>query len=124
MKYKEFNDPNISRNPIKNFNGPYIQAIPEIKIVNIDRNDQYLVMASDGLWDFLESKDVAEFFITKDKEKIDLGSSDITQNLFDKVMTRAAEESNMTLKQIMNLPGGKRRNYYDDTTIIVFDLKH
>jgi len=92
--------------------------------MNIDKDDQYIVIASDGMWDFLQSKDVAEYLIVKDKEKVHLNPSDVSQNLFDMVMAKAADESKMSLKQIMNLPGGKRRNYYDDTTIIVFDLKH
>ena len=122
LKYKEFNDPNISKNPIKNFTGPYIQAVPDIKILNIDKNDQYIVMASDGMWDFLESKDVSEYLKQNDKET--QNPEEITRSLFDMVMNRAAEESNMTFKQIMNLPSGKKRRHYDDTTIIVFDLKH
>ncbi len=122
LKYKEFNDPKISKNPIKNFTGPYIQAVPDIKILNIDKNDQYIVMASDGMWDFLESKDVSEYL--KENDKATQNPDEITRSLFDMVMSRAAEESNLTLKQIMNLPSGKKRSYYDDTTIIVFDLKH
>ena len=122
LKYKEFNDPNISRNPIKNFTGPYIQAVPDIKILNITGNDQYIVMASDGMWDFLESKDVSEYLKQNDKGALNPG--EITQSLFEMVMNQAAEESSLTLKQIMNLPVGKKRHYYDDTTIIVFDLKH
>ena len=122
MKFKEFNDPNISKNPIKNFTGPYIQAVPDIKMLNIDKNDQYIVMASDGMWDFLESKDVSEYL--KQNDKTTLNPEEITRSLFDMVMSKAAEESNLTLKQIMNLPSGKKRSYYDDTTIIVFDLKH
>jgi len=122
LKFKEFNDPNISKNPIKNFTGPYIQAVPDIKMLNIDKNDQYIVMASDGMWDFLESKDVSEYL--KQNDKTTLNPEEITRSLFDMVMSKAAEESNLTLKQIMNLPSGKKRSYYDDTTIIVFDLKH
>ena len=62
LKYKEFNEYNQKnyKRPIKNFNGPYIKSNPDIKIFDITPNDEYIVLGTDGLWDLMGSKDVAE----------------------------------------------------------------
>jgi len=43
---------------IPNFNGPYITHVPEIKVFDLDKNDKYLVLSSDGMWDELKKEDV------------------------------------------------------------------
>jgi pyruvate dehydrogenase phosphatase len=35
------------------FNGPYITHAPDVVIRDIRPNDEYLILASDGLWDEL-----------------------------------------------------------------------
>jgi len=36
---------------IKNFNGPYITHKPDIKTFELQKNDRFLILGSDGLWD-------------------------------------------------------------------------
>ncbi len=43
---------------IENFKGPYISHVPEIKVFELDRNDRYLILSSDGMWDELKNDDV------------------------------------------------------------------
>ncbi len=38
---------------MKIFTGPYITHKPDIKIFELNDNDKYLILASDGLWDEL-----------------------------------------------------------------------
>ena len=121
MKYKQFNEfvqGNYKR-PVSNFHGPYIKAVPEIKVVDITKDDQYIVMGTDGLWDFLSSKDVAE--VIKSSQ---VGLKHIANSLFSEVMNKAAEEAGMSVERLMSMPPGKKRNLHDDVTVIVFDLKH
>ena len=42
------------------FNGPYIKAEPDIKIFAIKNKFERIVLASDGVWDFLNKNVVAE----------------------------------------------------------------
>jgi serine/threonine protein phosphatase PrpC len=74
LKYPEFNNPKGMtsdygykkriliifryRRSIDNFNGPYISHVPEIKIFELDQNDKYLILSSDGMWDELNKDDV------------------------------------------------------------------
>lgn len=54
------------------FNGPYITAKPEIIINELKKEDRYIVMASDGLWDEMKKDKIAQIVSenSKDKSKI------------------------------------------------------
>jgi pyruvate dehydrogenase phosphatase len=122
LKFHEFNTifEKSYKRPVRNFNGPYIKSIPEIKIVEINKDDEYLVMGTDGLWDFLDSKDVTQII----KDNNDGSIKNIANSLFTEVMNRAARDARMTVDRLMSIPPGKKRNLHDDITFIVFDLKH
>ena len=45
---------------LKNFNGPYISSIPEIDIHQLQKNDEYLVLSTDGMWDYLNNSEVSK----------------------------------------------------------------
>lgn len=71
LKKSEFNfhsyPPDLGyRKPIPNFNGPYISHLPEIKVFDLTKDDQYLVLASDGLWDEMKRSKAAELLKDKD----------------------------------------------------------
>jgi serine/threonine protein phosphatase PrpC len=64
LKKAEFNYHNFLpefgyRQPIPKFNGPYITHEPEIQVHDITKEDAYLVLASDGLWDEVSRKEAA-----------------------------------------------------------------
>jgi pyruvate dehydrogenase phosphatase len=65
LKHSEFNfhnhPPELGyRKPIPTYNGPYITHEPEITVIDLQKNDQYLILASDGLWDEISRKKSAE----------------------------------------------------------------
>lgn len=71
LKFAEFNFHNHPselgfRNPIPKYTGPYITAEPTVQVVELTKQDQYLVLASDGLWDEIPRK--ATPGIIKDKD--------------------------------------------------------
>ena len=57
------------RQKIANFNGPYITHQPEIKIVELGKDDRYLILSSDGMWDELKKTDVLDVVKTNVDEK-------------------------------------------------------
>lgn len=121
LKLKEFNQSSGSmfKRPIQDFNGPYISSQPEITVYPIDYNtDKYLVIASDGLGDFVNSKQVVSIISSKLKENKEPKASD----LLDKVLENASSEAGMTVNQLKDVPLGKRRSLHDDTTIILLKL--
>ncbi len=56
------------RMPIPKFNGPYITYEPEIQVIELKKEDKYLILASDGLWDEISRKQAAELIKGKDSE--------------------------------------------------------
>lgn len=60
LKRKDFIDaiPLLHRYK-RSFNPPYISCTPEVNAFEIGKNDSFIVMASDGVWDELENDVVA-----------------------------------------------------------------
>lgn len=126
LKHKEFNNPpenmqeRYAKRAIENFNGPYIDHLPEIKIVDLTEDDEFLVLASDGLWDWLDSDDVAEIVSDNYKDKKKIAAA-----LSNEVLTKAAAKANMKLEQLLNMPENfNKRSIHDDISILVVDLKN
>lgn len=74
LKHKEFNFHQFSeefgyRRPIPIFSGPYITHKPDIKVFELTKDDKWLVLASDGLWDEISRKKAAEIAKQTEKEK-------------------------------------------------------
>ena len=41
------------------FNGPYVKSEPQIKVFELEADSKSIVVASDGVWDFLDKNTVA-----------------------------------------------------------------
>jgi pyruvate dehydrogenase phosphatase len=69
LKQREFNFHQFTqeygfRRPIPTFTGPYITHEPDIQVFDLTKEDRYLVLASDGLWDEMSRKQAAVFATT------------------------------------------------------------
>jgi pyruvate dehydrogenase phosphatase len=79
LKYPEFNNPkNLHTDlgyytPLKNFTGPYITHSPEIRVFELGPNDVGFLLASDGLWDEMNFKQVNNIFFLKVYRLLELG---------------------------------------------------
>lgn len=51
---------------------PYITADPEIIEKNIEPEDEYLVIATDGLWDVMENEDVGHYVLNSRKDFLNI----------------------------------------------------
>lgn len=63
---------------IDNFKGPYISHEPEIQIHNIEKNDKYLVLTTNGVWEQLSKNDV---FIWKKESLLLIGDTNCWEKL-------------------------------------------
>lgn len=52
---------------------PYITCEPEITEKQIDAEDEYLVLATDGLWDVLRNDEVAKLVLKHSKNFVNIG---------------------------------------------------
>jgi len=121
LKYKEFNENTNDSNSmyyrksIKNFNGPYISAEPEIRVFDYSKGD-LLVLATDGLWDEMNTKEIFEV-MNKDL------TSNLANNLLYEALSKAANNIGYSVEQLNEMaPGGRKRRIHDDINIIVAKL--
>ena len=126
LKYAEFNNHVQTKDnskkykkEIAGFDGPYISSEPDIKIFELTKKDKYLLMATDGLWDFLRSREISEIF----KKSINATIEKNCFNVLSTCLEKAATESRMTIEQMVKVPEGRgRRRLHDDITMILLDL--
>jgi pyruvate dehydrogenase phosphatase len=65
LKIRDFNFHNFEaelgyRRPIPQYTGPYISAEPDIQVIELAKEDRYIVLATDGLWDEISRKSSAK----------------------------------------------------------------
>lgn len=51
------------------FRGPYITCEPDIRVYDIKEHDKQLVIASDGLWDYLTKWEILKYVIEAKRDK-------------------------------------------------------
>lgn len=96
---------------------PYITAHPDVSVVSRCSDDKWLVLASDGLWDYVSPAEVAQFS-AKCKS-----SQELADLLTDTVLTKTAERVGVTVADLKALPPGRnRRSLHDDVTVLVLKL--
>jgi pyruvate dehydrogenase phosphatase len=106
------------RNPIPTFNGPYITHTPSVEVIELTKNDKYLVLASDGLWDEIPRKKTPEIVKGKDT---DLQS--VAGSLFEAAMEHVSKDRGLTRHFISQVsPGPQKRSIHDDITVLVLSL--
>lgn len=119
LKHAEFNaPPNSHRSKGRHiplpFTPPYVSHEPDIHHIHLDNSDKFLIIASDGVWDFLSDDEAVHIVSTcSSKEKS-------AEAIVDKVLEKAAKECEMTVAELKALPPGRhRRSRHDDTTVVV-----
>jgi len=124
LKYSEFNIREHGseygfRRPINKFTGPYVNPKPDIKSFEINENDHFMILGTDGLWDEISLAEVCKIV----QEFSDKPES-IPHKLLDKAIGNAAEKAKIPKEILMNIEfPGDRRQIHDDIAIIVLDLR-
>lgn len=129
-------------------NSPYITCIPHVKHHRLGPKDKFLILSSDGLYQYLTNKEAVaevELFMTLQPE------GDPAQHLVEEVLFRAAKKAGtlyiisvkkeketklhkilifclvelagLDFHELLEIPQGDRRRYHDDVSIIVISLE-
>ena len=131
LNLKKIDNDRYIEKELKNYEGPFIESIPDIKIFNLEEKDKYLIIGSDGLWDYLNSKEISklinDFIQDKNKEfeenKIFHNTDKIGFGLLKEVIQKSAKKHNLKVLALLDIPLGKKlRRIHDDITIIICDL--
>ncbi|BBN10952.1 pyruvate dehydrogenase phosphatase [Marchantia polymorpha subsp. ruderalis] len=119
MKYAEFNrEPLFSRFRIPEpFKPPIISVDPSVNVHQLTINDEFLILASDGLWEYLTNEEAVEIVNTSPRK-------DIARVLIKSALQIAARTREVPYNDLVHMPSGQRREYHDDMTVIVFFFKH
>eukprot|EP00924_Labyrinthula_sp_SR-Ha-C_P000864 maker-scaffold_7-snap-gene-6.39-mRNA-1 protein AED:0.01 eAED:0.01 QI:183/1/1/1/1/1/4/328/601 len=126
LKFSEFKIPSRTRiqsvhdNP---FTPPYITATPEIQLLKLTENrDEIVVLASDGLWDYLSSQEVVEH-VHKSLREEKRSPKEASELLVEEVLKAAAKKHGLKVEDLKSLkPGRTRRTKHDDITVLVIDM--
>ncbi|ETW01546.1 hypothetical protein H310_06201 [Aphanomyces invadans] len=96
---------------------PYVLALPETLSHVVTGADKFLILGSDGVWDFLtnqEAVDIVQACVARGE------ADEASRAIVEAVLTKAALVEKLTLGQLLDLaPGRKRRSVHDDTTVVV-----
>ncbi|XP_072959006.1 probable protein phosphatase 2C 26 [Typha angustifolia] len=99
---------------------PYISCTPSLRHHKLSSNDQFLVLSSDGLYQYLSNEEVV-LHVENFMEKFPDG--DPAQSLIEELLFRAAKKAGMDLYELLDIPQGDRRKYHDDVTVMVVSLE-
>ncbi|KAI4345424.1 hypothetical protein L6164_012550 [Bauhinia variegata] len=120
LKKKNLNDALMGILRVQDLKSPpYISTEPSLNVHKISNSDQFVIEASDGLFDFFsndEAVKLVESYILSNP------SGDPAKFLIGKLVARAANSAGFSTEELMNIPAGRRRSYHDDVTVIVIIL--
>uniref|UniRef100_A0A803LU51 PPM-type phosphatase domain-containing protein n=1 Tax=Chenopodium quinoa TaxID=63459 RepID=A0A803LU51_CHEQI len=121
LKQAKFNDSLLEmfRNEFIG-SAPYVSCIPSLCHHKLGRRDQFLVLSSDGLYQYFSNQDVVSF-VENFLEKFPDG--DPAQHLIEELLNRAAKKAGMDFHDLLDIPQGDRRKYHDDVTVMVVSLE-
>lgn len=108
--------------PASLFTPPYIEAVPTLERFKREPGS-ILVLASDGLWDYLGPEDAVEVLLPLVEKKATPDS--LAEALTEKALAVAAEatDGELTVDVLKAMPPGmEKRNIHDDITAVVIVL--
>lgn len=130
---------------------PYVHIQPSLQVHEISNSDQFVVLGSDGLFDFFDNDEVVKLvhsYIVSNP------SGDPAKYLVEQLLVKAADSAGtrpaicsclylsfykcsffpilimqetsynpgFTIEELTRIPAGRRRRYHDDVTVVVIIL--
>ncbi|XP_034683407.1 probable protein phosphatase 2C 60 isoform X2 [Vitis riparia] len=100
------------REPLKR---PILSAEPSISVLELQPHDQFLIFASDGLWEHLKNEEAVDIVQNHPRN----GSA---RRLVKAALQEAAKKREMRYSDLKKIDRGVRRHFHDDITVIVVFL--
>ncbi|GAB2226245.1 hypothetical protein Droror1_Dr00022046 [Drosera rotundifolia] len=100
------------REPFKN---PILSAEPSITVTELLPEDQFLIFASDGLWEHLSNQEAVDIVHSSPRN----GSA---RKLLKAALQEAAKKREMRYSDLKKIERGVRRHFHDDITVIIVFL--
>ncbi|KAH9621490.1 hypothetical protein KSS87_002745 [Heliosperma pusillum] len=100
------------RDPIKR---PILSSEPSISVQELQPHDQFVIFASDGLWEHLTNQEAVDIVLNNPRN----GSA---KKLVKTALQEAAKKREMRYSDLKKIDRGVRRHFHDDITVIVLFL--
>lgn len=117
LKRKEFNQaPLLSKFRLPEpFETPILKAEPTVQVQKLQPSDQFLIFASDGLWEHLSNQEVVDIVQSSPR-------NGVAKKLIKTALCEAAKKREMRYSDLKKIDRGVRRHFHDDITVIVLYL--
>ncbi|XP_072994498.1 probable protein phosphatase 2C 60 [Typha latifolia] len=117
LKKAEFNrEPLYAKFRVREpFGKPILSGEPSISVQPLQPHDQFLIFASDGLWEHLSNQEAVDIVHNSPRS----GSA---RRLVKAAMQEAAKKREMRYSDLKKIDRGVRRHFHDDITVIVVFL--
>lgn len=117
LKKAEFNrEPLASKFRLPEpFEKPIISAEPSILVHKLYPEDQFLIFASDGLWEHLSNEEAVDIVQNYPRHGI-------ARRLVKSALKEAAKKREMRFSDLKKIDRGVRRHFHDDISVIVIYL--
>jgi len=114
--------PEYNREPLhskfrlrETFQKPILSSEPQITEHRIQPNDQFVIFASDGLWEHLSNQEAVDLVQSSPR-------NGIARRLVKAAMQEAAKKREMRYSDLKKIDRGVRRHFHDDITVVVVFL--
>ncbi|GAA0175359.1 protein phosphatase [Lithospermum erythrorhizon] len=97
------------------FKKPILSAEPSISVTQLQPHDQFIILASDGLWEHLSNQDAVDIVQNHPRS----GSA---RRLVKAALQEAAKKREMRYSDLKKIDRGVRRHFHDDITVTVVFL--
>ncbi|XP_009801002.1 putative protein phosphatase 2C 38 [Nicotiana tabacum] len=113
LKKAEFNQsPLLAKFRLPSFSTPILSAEPSIFIHRLTSKDQFLIFASDGLWEHLSNQEAVDIVHSQPR-------NGIARRLIKAALRVAAKKREMRYSDLKKIERGVRRHFHDDITVVV-----
>ncbi|OWM68241.1 probable protein phosphatase 2C 60 [Punica granatum] len=97
------------------FRRPILSSDPSISMHELQPHDQFLIFASDGLWEHLSNQEAVDIVQNHPR-------NGIARRLVKVALQEAAKKREMRYSDLKKIDRGVRRHFHDDITVVVVFL--
>ncbi|XP_015055915.1 probable protein phosphatase 2C 60 [Solanum pennellii] len=117
LKKAEFNrEPLYAKFRLREpFQRPILSADPAILVHPVQPQDQFIIFASDGLWEHLSNQDAVDIVQNHPR-------NGIAKRLVKTALQEAAKKREMRYSDLKKIDRGVRRHFHDDISVVVIFL--
>ncbi|XP_073292793.1 probable protein phosphatase 2C 60 [Primulina huaijiensis] len=94
------------------FGKPILSSEPSISVHQLLPHDQFIIFASDGLWEHLTNQEAVDLVQNNPR-------SGIARRLVKTALQEAAKKREMRYSDLKRIDRGVRRHFHDDITVVV-----